>query len=176
MLLPSVVPKDIPCFVVGTTTGRAAEAQGFEDIRIAGGDAAALATLVRSKLDEAEGPLLYPCGVHRTGDLVERLSDDGFEVLAAPCYEMRIQPLPDDVQTGLSGGAFDAVLLYSPRSAVAFAEAVAHIAIPDGLRLLALSDAVRSALPARLRQQSSSAETPNESALLDVLDTISRQD
>ncbi len=171
-LLPRTVPKGIPCFVVGRTTGRAAEALGFEDIRIADGDAAALAALVRSTADKADGPLLYPCGVDRTGDLAERLGDDGFEVVTAPCYEMRIQPLPGAILTELSGGAFDAVLLYSPRSAMAFAEAVSGIAIPGSLRILALSDAVRAALSARLRPLAVAAARPNETALLNALDAI----
>ncbi|MEM7566956.1 MAG: uroporphyrinogen-III synthase [Pseudomonadota bacterium] len=169
---PAAVDRTRPCFVVGSTTGRAAAASGFTDIRTAGGDAAALADLVIENLEPSSGSLLYLCGRHRTGNLAEQLETAGFEVELAECYDMLPLSFAPDVIRELEAGAIDAVLLYSPRSAHAFASAIVARDLPRTPRILALSRAVLAALPSHLAERAIASAEPREAALLDMLDRM----
>src|SRR5260221_14500501 len=51
-----------PVLAVGDTTASTAEGLGFSAVSAAAGDGAALADLVRERLDPKDGPLLHICG------------------------------------------------------------------------------------------------------------------
>src|SRR5579864_3737488 len=72
-----------PVFAVGDTTAATAEGLGFNSVTSASGDAAALADLVRQRLDPGQGPLLHVSGADVTGSP----APDGFEVNRVVLYE-----------------------------------------------------------------------------------------
>ena len=62
-----------PILAVGDTTATTAEGLGFSAVTSAAGDGAALAELVRQRLDPKDGPLLHVSGVDVALDLGEML-------------------------------------------------------------------------------------------------------
>src|ERR671923_2593598 len=58
-----------PIYAVGDTTAATAEGLGFGTVTSAAGDGAALADLVRSRLDPQGGPLLHVSGMDVAFDL-----------------------------------------------------------------------------------------------------------
>ena len=167
--LPEAIGRETPCLAVGAATAEAVRARGFSQVVAAAGDANALLRMALDRLQPSGGPLLHPCGVHRAGRLVESLEAARFEVVLAPCYETVAMPLTDRARTMLATKEIDAVLLYSARSARAFATAVDGRAL-DTIALLTLSAAVADALPPTLRGLARWPTRPSEADLIACLD------
>lgn len=103
--------KDRPVFCVGEATAREARAAGFAHVEHAAGDVAALAALIARR---RPGRLVHLSGEAQQGDLVGAIRAAGGEAERRILYRMRAGgPLP--------AAPCDAVLLYSPRTAAAFA-------------------------------------------------------
>jgi len=125
-------------FAVGDATATAAREAGFDDVRSAAGDGAALADLIAQA---APAHLLWPRAAEIAFDLEAALSGR-VPVRSLPVYETRPttpQPLP----------AFDAVLIQSPRAARLIAETLPHDAARGRLALAVSGAAARplSSLP-----------------------------
>jgi uroporphyrinogen-III synthase len=117
--------KKIPAHVVGPQSAQAAEAAGFNDVRVAGGSADTLARHMIATLDPNDGTILYISGRDSAVDLAGRLRTADFAVNRVIAYEA--QPAAS-LSPGVKSGA-DGVLLYSPRSARIWVELVER----DGL-------------------------------------------
>ena len=112
-----------PILAVGDTTATTAEGLGFNAVTSAAGDGAALAELVRQRLDPKAGPLLHVSGVDVALDLGETLRADGFEVRRFALYDAREEStLPDSARAALQARALDAATFFSPRAASQFAK------------------------------------------------------
>lgn len=135
-----------PLLAVGDATALQAKRAGFADVRSAGGALDDLVRLVETTLAPGGGPLLYAAGETRSGDLAGRLAALGFMVETVVTY--RAEPrarLAGVAETALGARAADGVLLYSRRSAAAFALALraAGLAPLDaGVICYCLSEAV----------------------------------
>ena len=162
---------DTTCLAVGAATAEAVRARGFATVHEAGGDATSLFDLALARLRPDDGPLVHPCGVHRSGRLPESLQAHGFEVVTAPCYETVFLPLADHARAMLVTGEIDVVLLYSARSARAFAAAVEGIEL-SAVALLAMSESVADALPQTWRKWTHWPARPSETGLLASLDEL----
>ncbi|MCJ2034422.1 uroporphyrinogen-III synthase [Methylobacterium sp. J-068] len=111
--------RTVPAFAVGARTGALAERAGLTDVRVADGDARALARLVAATLP-ARSALLHVAGVDRKAEPAASLREAGFSLSVCEIYAMRIAlRLPDVIAQALDAGAIDAVLHYSRRSASA---------------------------------------------------------
>jgi uroporphyrinogen-III synthase len=116
-------PAAIPALCVGAATARAAREAGFDDVRSADGDAAALAALARAMLDPSAGPVAFPHGETVAGDLADRLRAAGFVVVEQTVYlTVPARAAPPDVAEALRRGEAAAALFYSPRTARIFAD------------------------------------------------------
>jgi uroporphyrinogen-III synthase len=143
---------DIPLLAVGDRTALEAKRAGFAEARSAGGAVDDLVTLVAAGLDPAAGPLLYVSGDVTAGNLAERLQARGFDVRVLILYRaVARKRLAGVARDALKAGTADGILLYSPRSAAAFADALRA----DGLAPLGphitcfcLSESVAAALAA----------------------------
>lgn len=115
----------LPLLAVGDQTALEARRSGFAAARSAGGAMADLVALATSELRPAAGALLYLAGEDQAGDLASRLGEHGFQVDAAILYraEARARLAPEAARAVRQGGGFG-MLLYSGRSATAFAQAV----------------------------------------------------
>ncbi|WP_334175630.1 uroporphyrinogen-III synthase [Pseudoxanthobacter sp.] len=131
---------NLPAFAVGDATAQAARQAGFARVESAGGTAGDLARLILARLPASAGAVLHLAGAERAGDLAGLLQAGGLAARTAVLYRTRaIGALPPPVAAALMAGEVDAVLLYSPRSAAAFAAILAD-----------LPASLTSSLPARL--------------------------
>lgn len=155
-------------FAVGRQSAAAARQQGYHNVEAHGGDVDGLTRHMVAHLNPAAGPILYLSGAETSGDLEGKLKDHGFSVHREIIYDaVPVVPtgLADAVRTA------DGVLLYSPRSAKLWRKAVESANAVTGAASIThfcLSGNVAAQLPAEFSRQT--AETPDESALLSLLD------
>jgi uroporphyrinogen-III synthase len=161
-----------PIFAVGDTTAATAEGLGFTTVVSASGDAAALATLVRERLDPGKGPLLHVCGAEVAGDP----APDGFEVRRVVLYEARAaDALPESARAALQARAVDVATFFSPRAAEVFATLVTEAKLVDTCRSIAavaISEAALPPLAALPFARTVAAERPTRQAVLDEIDRL----
>lgn len=163
--------KSLPLFALGDHTAKIGRAAGFSKIESAAGDAVALGALLARRLPPG-ARVLYLAGAARARDLAAmtasaRLSIDTVVVYRAKAAER----LLEETARKLTGGEFDAVLHFSPRSAetllILAREAGLETALRP-LRHLGLSSAVAAVLE-RAGLRAEVAAHPDENALLAML-------
>jgi len=157
-----------PLFAAGAATAREATAFGFTDVRVAAGDADLLANAVHAAIAPGAGPLVYPAARDRAGWLADALTARGYDVNIIEAYRAEIAPRFDEaVRDALMTGGVDGVLLYSRRTANAFAQLATAAALGDrlaGVDYFVLSREVAeglAALPGRVHV----ATRPDEDSL-----------
>jgi uroporphyrinogen-III synthase len=128
----------LPVYGVGAATAAAVRRAGHRDVRVGGGNAADLARLIARECQPGAGPLLHLSGSEVRPELAQGLAAAGFmlhrqEVYRAQAAERLSPPTID----ALRRRSVDAVLLFSPRSALIL------------VRLLAAHDLSESVAPAR---------------------------
>ncbi|MBS0527079.1 MAG: uroporphyrinogen-III synthase [Proteobacteria bacterium] len=161
-----------PVFAVGDATAATAEGLGFHSVTSASGEAAALANLVRQRLDPAKGPLLHVSGA----DVAGSPAPDGFEVKRVVLYEARqAAALPDSARAALAARAVDVATFFSPRSSDAFVQLVTAAGLADACRAvsaIAISPAAAQPLGALPFARTVAAERPTRQAVLDEIDRL----
>jgi len=85
-----ITDRALPTLAVGDATARAARDAGFQDVRSAGGDVAALSALANGSLNPKAGTLLYLSGADVAADLVGWLIAAGFTATRRIVYEARV--------------------------------------------------------------------------------------
>ena len=165
-----------PILAVGDTTATTAEGLGFSAVTSAAGDGAALAELVRQRLDPKAGPLLHVSGVDVALDLGEMLRADGFEVRRFALYDAREEStLPDSARAALQARALDAATFFSPRAASQFAKLLEEAGLTDSVRdltAIAISPAALAPLRALPFKATAVAVRPTRQAVLDEIDRL----
>ena len=122
--------RTLPALCVGDATRAEAEALGFGSVKSADGDVQALADLIKADLDPDGGAVLHPAGSHVAGDLGGEIIAAGFTYRREALYTAKkIKALPEAANQALKAGDVDGVLLYSPRTAAAFAALVQGTAL-----------------------------------------------
>jgi uroporphyrinogen-III synthase len=163
----------LPVFAVGAASADAARAAGFAHVEAAGGDVEALAGHVPEALAPGGGPLLHVAGSAVAGDLAALLGAKGFSVERAVLYEATLaKTLPGVAREALEGGTLDGVVLYSPRTARAFASLVVDAGLQacvSGLAAYCLSPAVAAALERLPGLTVKIARQPDQAGLLFLL-------
>ncbi len=161
---------------VGEPTASCARALGFTQVESADGDAVVLVNYVRDRLDPDKGKLLHLRGETVTVDPVPMLQDAGFSAESCPLYRAEtIDQLSAAAVAALTAGTVGGVLLYSPRSAVAFEAALIRSVGADAAQALTaycLSPAVAKALALAYRSVVV-APHPLGEALLGLLPVVS---
>jgi uroporphyrinogen-III synthase len=126
--------RDRPLYAVGKATAQAATAAGFRDVRVGGGDAAALTETIKEDLVPESGPLFYPAARQRTGGLTETLEAAGYTMMTLETYRAEaVTQLDAAVGKAIAERRLDGVLLYSRRTAEAFRTAVANAGLRSSL-------------------------------------------
>jgi uroporphyrinogen-III synthase len=151
---------------VGARTARVAREAGFDAVE-AGECADAL---VDRLLQEPRGRrILHLRGRHQRGDVTERLRAAGHDAAAHVVYDQVSLP-PDAAFSAALTRDHLIVPLFSPRSAALFAEAAQpgwHPGPED--RILALSAAVRAALPEEWKARARVVDRPDAAAMRDAI-------
>jgi uroporphyrinogen-III synthase len=134
----------LPLLAVGDRTALEARRAGFA-ARSAAGRAEDLVDLAIRLLAPENGPLLYAAGEAMAADIAAMLGARGFAVETAIVYRAAMRPrLAAVAAAALREGIVDGVLLYSARSAQAFAAAVraeALAPLSPAVMLFCLSEA-----------------------------------
>jgi len=164
--------RSTPVFAVGDTTAATAEGLGFTAVTSASGDGAALAELVRQRLDPKAGPLVHVSGV----DVAGEIAPEGFEVRRFALYEAReAEALPDSARAALQARALDAATFFSPRAAALFARLVSAAGLAETCRdvaAVAISPAAAAPLSALPFKAVVAAPRPTRQAVLDEIDHL----
>jgi uroporphyrinogen-III synthase len=157
--------QNLPLYCVGPQSAEAARHAGFTDVRERGGNVGGLAEAIARELPAATGPVLYLSGQETSGDLQRLLTTQGFEVDRFVIYDA--VPLAMTLSRDELSQA-DGVLLYSPRSARLWVEALSEKKVKKGFIHFCLSQNVARNLPlgSRLRI----AQQPDEDHMLSLLD------
>lgn len=165
----------VPVLAVGDRSALSARRAGFAAALSAGGDAAALAAKIRGELDPAAGPLLYAAGAHRAADLDALLAPDGFRVVTRVVYRSEpVGSLSETARFALTTRSIDGVLVYSRRSASAFALAVraARLAPLDArVTCYAISEAAAEPLRPLLGGRIAVAARPDQISLFAAIES-----
>ena len=171
LLGPPPEARHIPLLAVGTASAEAAWKAGFENVQSAGGDAGALATLAKARLDPARGPLLHVAGSTVAGDLAAVLKRHGFDVRRECIYQARPSArFSPEARAALADGKIDMVLFFSPRSARAFVKLTRAAAMDSALAqvtAICLSAQVAQAAAGVTWRRVRTAPEPEQAALLD---------
>lgn len=136
----------LPLYAVGPGTATLARSLGFCRIVEGPGTGRELKALIASAADPSAGPLLHLAGETLAFDLKAALHEAGFTVRVETVY--RAEPataLPSEIVAGLRQGAFDGVVLMSPRTAKVYATLIADAGLVASARPMihfCLSDAV----------------------------------
>ena len=164
---------DSPLLAVGDRTALMARRAGFAKARSAGGSVDDLVALVGSTCRPDAGPLLYLAGQARSGALEGRLEETGFSVDLRVVYDMEdAGGLSETVAGALRAGEIDGVLIYSQRSAAAFALALraAGLAPLAGVHAFCLSEAAARPLATVFEGPVHVAEKPDQTYLFAAVD------
>ncbi len=165
--------RKVPVLAVGAATAEAARAAGFKQVTAATGTVAELAVLARETFDPLAGPLLHIAGSAVAGDLTGDLRQAGFAIRQLIVYDaVPSQNLSAAVRTHLADGDFDAVLLYSPRTAQTFVTLLRQAGLAEkvgGMEAICLSEAVAARAATLAWRRVRVAERPDQAALIALL-------
>ncbi|MFM2041907.1 MAG: uroporphyrinogen-III synthase [Pseudomonadota bacterium] len=110
--------RALPVWTVGAKTAAAAQEAGFTDVRQAGGDGAALASLLAGAVDPGRGRLLHIGGAELAVDIAAALAPRGITVDRVVGYEaVAAEQMAQGTLVALDQGGIDHILLFSPRTA-----------------------------------------------------------
>lgn len=156
----------LPVLAVGDRTAEAALAVGYQNVRSAGGDAAALGALAREVLRPENGAVLHIHGRAVAHSPLAALG--GFDTREAVLYHTEdADGFAPDVITTLQADGIAATLVYSPGAARRLAAAM-----PEGvsLRAICISAAAADVLRgAGWKGAIHTAPSPDEAAMLALL-------
>ena len=164
----------LPLFAVGQRSAEAARAIGFHDIHVAGGDAEDLVRLIAEQRPDTHAPFLYLAGENRSVDLVAELAAHGIAAELAVVYRAVPLPFSAELIGAVQGGAVDAVLHYSRRSAEQFITGakVAGIAAQAlRLRHLCLSGPIAATLIQAGARNVAAAKRPDEPSIMALIES-----
>ena len=168
----------VPLVAVGDHTAVLAKRTGF-DARSAGGALDDLLGRVAEEFVPGDGPLLYAAGEAQADDLAGRLRETGFEVEVAVVYRAQKRArLAAAAAAALRRREADGVLLYSRRSAEAFAAALKAdglVPIAANVTCFCLSDAVAEPLADVSRGGILVAARPDQLSLFGLVEGHGRE-
>jgi uroporphyrinogen-III synthase len=108
---------DLPAFVVGRRSARAAQEAGFSEVVAANGGMRDLVREIALRAPRC-GQLIYLCGQDRSGDLKGELASRGVAVQCVEIYRaLAARQFPAEIVLALSTGQIGGVMHFSRRTA-----------------------------------------------------------
>ena len=158
-------PKSgLPAYCVGPRTEIAAKSAGFQTIT-ANGSASDLIEML--KRENVKNPLLHIHGEQTRGEVVQNLQASGYRVDGLVAYHQIPMRLNQGAIAALSGEKPLILPLFSPRTAELFFDSAKQINAK--LLIIALSKAIRDAVPVNSSTKVSIAKTPDANAMLKLI-------
>jgi len=165
--------RKLPLFAVGEATAETARAMGFEQVIAGPGSGAGLAPIIAAGADPAKGPLVHVAGEIVAFDLAGALSAQGYAVREVTAYRAEsAEHLSPGVESAISAGKIDTVILMSPRTAAIFCQLANTTELKEKARrltFLCLSAGIAEKLDALAPVRVEVAAEPNTRALLGAL-------
>lgn len=161
-----------PCYAVGERTATAAREAGFHNVFSADGDAASLARLIQTELQQGAS-VAYLCGCVRRVEFETALRGLGLPVLAVETYDTPRTEVDDELALRQTGAKpVDAALVYSVTGAEALAGLarrvnVAHLFAET--RYLCLSQRIAEALELGAASCVPAGPEPTEATLISLI-------
>ncbi len=173
---PAPRGRDIPVYAVGEASAAASRHLGFTAVEAAGGDVAALATLIDEHCDPKFGRLVHAAGSVVARDLQGMLEVKGFAVDRIVLYDaVPARGLVPEIAAALGGGRLHAVLFFSPRTAETFvtlAKQAGCAGAAVGLAAVCLSASVAQVAQALPWRRIVVANRADQSALIEALASV----
>lgn len=164
--------RDLPCYAVGDRTASTLSEAGFGNVASAAGDVESLARLILAERQPGSGRLLHIAGSDVAGDLAGVLGEAGYRIERVVLYRTVAQDLEAAAEDALRERTVDGVLLFSPRTAHAFADQIRRsylVGTLDTVTAWCLSAAVAHALGDLPFARIAVPETPTQDALLSLI-------
>jgi uroporphyrinogen-III synthase len=166
--------RHLPVFAVGEATAAAARVAGCCRLAVAEGDARSLGRLIAARCRPGDGALLHLSGDYVREGLEEALAPAGLELRRHAVYRAAAaRILSPGLRAALEHSTIGAVLLFSPRTAPAFADLVRSSRLQGGLAgaaALCLSSAVAGEARPLPWSEVRVAARPTTDALVHLLD------
>jgi uroporphyrinogen-III synthase len=170
--------RDLKILAVGPQTADAAHKAGFDDINCADGDAATLAQAVLGWVKPGDGVLLHAASADNEGQLKTLLAEEGYAVDVLVLYEIiPVHKLPTAAREALVHKTLDATVVFSPRSAMALRDCIAHAHLEEAcghVAAVCISKATANALQPLTFRTVAIAAKPNQDAMLAAVDAVAR--
>jgi uroporphyrinogen-III synthase len=165
--------RSCPVLTVGSATARRATQAGFGDVQSADKDAAALARLVRERIDPREGALLLAAGRGQSLTLAAELRGFGYRVARRVVYSAApVGRLPDPARAALMNDRVRTVLFYSAETARCFMRTVGAAGLTGTLKsreAITIGDLAGMALKGEYWARVRVASKPTQDEMLALL-------
>lgn len=156
---------------VGEATAAAVRQEGGEDVREGDGNAADLAAMILAAPEAQTGALLHIANEAAAGDLVATLKHAGLDARFAALYRtVPVKRLTPEAAIVLDTAPRVVVLVHSAKGAAAFRDAARGRDL-SRVVFVAISPAASQPLVGLGARAVVNAAHPNETALMDALDT-----
>jgi uroporphyrinogen-III synthase len=163
----------LPLFAVGPGTGALARDLGFRQVIEGPGTGRELADVIRKSARPTDGALVHLAAEQLAFDLKRALAPDGFDVVTHVVYATEAAAsFPPTVVQDFRAGAFDGVVLMSPRTARVYVTLVAEADLKAAARRLThfcLSHAVAQELQALGSVNAPVARLPHSQEMLALI-------
>ena len=160
------IPKNMPCFAVGSKTAEKAENLGFV-VTQSSGNADDLIALILSR--PSFGRLLHISGEHTRGNIASRLEQAGKRCAHAIAYQQEALSLNPQALASFKRGKPVILPLFSPRTAQLL---MAQDVPLEHSHMIALSEAVAEPFKDIKLSSLTVAEAPNSDAVLNNLISV----
>ena len=157
---------------VGEATAAAVRQGGGADVREGDGNAADLAAMILAAPEAQTGALLHIANEAAAGDLVATLKNAGLDARFAALYRtVPVKRLTQEAARALDTAPRVVVLVHSAKGAAAFRDAAREHDL-SRVVFVAISPAASQPLAGCGARAVVNAAHPNETALMDALDTV----
>lgn len=164
----------LPVITTGKATATAALNHGFVQVDHQPGSALDLIAQLPTWMERRgiSDDLLYPCAETTAHDLSDLLAKQGIRCWNWPVYRTEAaRDFTAGTKRGLHNRKFDAVLLYSKRTAHTFVQLMQQNNIAmEGLRTYVMSQEIYNALPKELQDHAQYPDIPVETELLNLIE------
>jgi uroporphyrinogen-III synthase len=165
--------RDIQIFVVGHKTAYIARTFDFKAIKSANGDVEKLSGVVINDLKPRDGPLLYLCGEHISGNIETILKNNNFQVDKIVNYKaIAATHFSNELCQLIKNNEIDYIPFYSSRTAHIFNELVKKANLNNYLMniiALCLSPAINNVLQSDVWRTVLTAEKQTEQDLFKLI-------
>ena len=170
--------RDLTAYCVGDSTSKTAKSYGFSHILNANGDVNDLADIIINNANINDGGLYHAAASIVAGELSRLLTAKSFKYQRAILYQaIYSKKLHDDTITAISNQKINAILLFSPRTAITLLENIKKASLINAalmekfaeISLFCLSQNVKDQIDSINWKEIVISNKPTQAALLNLV-------